>query len=107
MKKLILSAGLALATACFAANKNEDALRKRVSDFQDAFNKHDAKAVAEFFAEDGDLINPMGITGHGRAEVEKIVAGDLANIIRDGKTTFTINNIRFIKPDVVIVDMVH
>ena len=107
MNKLILSATLALSTACFVANKGEDALRKRISDFQEAFNKHDAKAAAEFFAEDGDLINPMGVTGRGRAEVEKVVAGDLANFIRDGKTTFTITNIRFVKSDVAVVDMTH
>ncbi len=107
MNKLILSAALALSTACFAANKDEDALRKRISEFQDAFNKHDAKLVAGFFAEDGDLVNPMGITGRGRGEVEKVVAGDLTNFIRDGKTTFTVTNIHFVKPDVAIVDMTH
>ncbi len=108
MNKLITLCTVALlSTACFAENKEEAAVQKRIGEFQDAWNKKDAKAIAGFWAEDGDLINPMGMAATGRAGIEKIVAGDLANFIRDGKTTFTVNHIRFVKPDVIIIDMVH
>ena len=36
-----------------------------------------------------------------------MVASDLANIIRDGKTTFTVTYIRMVKPDVAVFDMTH
>ena len=103
-----LCAVLALSTALFAADNAEDkVIGKRVSDFQEAWNKHDAKAIAAFWAEDGDLINPMGMVGMGRAEVEKVVAGDLAGFIRDGVSTFTVKHIRYVKSDVIVLYMTH
>ena len=107
MARMCMVMPLVLSISLFAANKEEDAFRKRVAEFQDAWNKRDAKAIAGFWAEDGDLINPMGIAAKGRMEVEKVVAGDLENVIRDGKSTFTITQIRFLKPDVVVCDMTH
>ena len=108
MNKLITLCTIALlSTACFAENKEETAIHKRIGEFQDAWNKKDAKAIAGFFAEDGDLVNPMGMAATGRADIEKLVTGDLTNFIRDGKTTFTISHIRFVKPDVIILDMTH
>jgi uncharacterized protein (TIGR02246 family) len=103
----ILGAALLLSTACLAQNKEEAAVQKRVSDFQDAWNKHDAKAIAAFWTEDGDLVDPTGTPAMGRPAVEKLVAADLANIIRDGKSVFTVKNIRFVKPDVIVLDMTH
>ena len=50
----------------------------------------EAKTIVGFWAEDGDLINPLGVSAKGCAEIEKVVAGDLKNVIRDGKTTFTV-----------------
>jgi uncharacterized protein (TIGR02246 family) len=103
-----LCAVVVLSTSLFAVeNAAESGVRKRVADFQDAWNKHDAKAIAAFWAEDGDMISPMGMTGTGRAEVEKLVAGDLANFIRDGISTFAVTHIRFVKSDVIVLDMTH
>lgn len=105
--KTVLCALLILSTAAVAKEKEDEAIRKRVADFQDAWNKHDAKAITAFWAEDGDLINPAGVVARGKAEVEKLVVSDLANIIRDGKTTFTVTYIRMVKPDVAVFDMTH
>ena len=102
-----LGVALLLTSACFAANTEEAAVNKRLNDFQAAWDKKDPKAVAAFWAEDGDLVNPMGISATGPAAIEKVVAGDMMNILRDGKTKFTVTKLRFPKPDVVIVDMTH
>ena len=46
--KTMLCALLVLSTAGLAKDKEDEAIRKRVADFQDAWNKHDAKAIAAF-----------------------------------------------------------
>ena len=105
--KMAAAGVLACATLVFAANKEEEGVRKRIQEFQDTFNKHDAKALAAFWTPEGDLINPVGMTATGPAEIEKLIASDLENIIRGAKSTFTIQKIRFLKPDVCVVNMVH
>ncbi len=102
-----LCATILLSTVCFAQNKEDAVIQKRIGEFQEAWDKHDAKAIAGFWAEDGDLVNPMGMSATGRADIEKLVAGDLANVVRDGKTTFGNAKIRYVKPDVVVIDMTH
>jgi uncharacterized protein (TIGR02246 family) len=100
---LIPIAGLAIA----AGRPDETAkIKKNTTDFQAAWNKHDPKAIAAFWAKDGDLIDPQGVPSVGSAEVEKFFTqkhtgtGDLA------KSTFDItkDSVRFITPDVALED---
>jgi uncharacterized protein (TIGR02246 family) len=80
------------------------AIKKLFTDFNDAFNKHDAHASTMLFAEDADFINIQGATSHGRAEAEQhlapLFAGRLKTIHRD----VTLRNIRFLRPDTATVD---
>jgi len=68
---------IALTTAVFpamaAAQTDEAAIRKLSSDFFAAWTRHDVKAMAATFAEDGDLINPYGRVAKGRVEIEKLL----------------------------------
>lgn len=41
-------------------NKDEAAIRELETRQQDAWNRHDAKAYADLFSEDGDVVNVMG-----------------------------------------------
>src|SRR5216684_4509418 len=77
------SAGFSRTAA--AASKDEDAVKARIAEFIALFNKGDAKAMSEFWVEDGSLVNPVGIVGKGPAEIEKVIAGDLATILKDTK----------------------
>ena len=52
----------------------------------DAFNKKDAKAFTALWADDGTLINPGGVVGKGKAEIEKVVGEDMKTILKDTKT---------------------
>jgi uncharacterized protein (TIGR02246 family) len=105
--RLMIAASLACAMLAFAGPKDEEAVKKRVQEFQDAFNKHDAKALSAFWTKDGDLINPAGMTATGPAEIEKLIQSDLDNIIRGATSTFTVNKLHFIKPDVCVANMTH
>lgn len=72
--------------------------------FEDAWNKHDAKAMSLLFAEDADFTNVFGTTYHGRAEVEQVHATLFSTFFQETDATFFETKVRFIKPDVAAVD---
>jgi len=78
-----------------------------LSKLEDAFNRGDAKAGASLFATDGDLINPVGRQGQGRAAVEKIMATDMQTILKGARSTFTADSVRELAPNVWLVDATH
>lgn len=84
--------------------KDEEGIRKVLTDFIEAWNKHDAKAFSMVFAEDADFTNVRGTGAHGRTEVEKFHAPLFATRFKDTNQKMTKNKIRFIKPDVAAVD---
>ena len=85
--------------------KDEEAIRKVLADFAEAWNKHDAKAFSMVFAEDADFTNVRGMSAHGRAEVEKFHAPRFATIFKETHQKTTDTKIRFIRPDVAAVDV--
>jgi uncharacterized protein (TIGR02246 family) len=80
------------------------AIRQVITDFLDAFNRHDARAWAMPFAEDGDFTNVTGLTRHGRKEVEDRFTGLFAGPLKTAHRTSTVRHIRFITPDIAAVD---
>src|SRR5262249_14189138 len=71
-------------------------------EFAAAWNKADAKAMAQFFAEDADYISSTGQKGNGRADIEKILAEQFAGAYKGGTIKITTASIRFLKPDVAL-----
>ena len=66
-RTLIATLIVGAAAPAFAAAKDEDAIKARVSDFFAVFSKGDAKAASAFWLEDGTLVNPVGTAGKGPA----------------------------------------
>ncbi len=84
---------------------NEMEIRKAADDFAIAWNRHDAKAMSELFAPDGDLINPRGGMAKGRAEIEALYRNDHASIMRSSVLKITgAPSIRFVEPEIAFVD---
>lgn len=98
---------LAFATPVRAASKDEDAVKARVAEFIAAFSKGDAKAAASFFTEDATLVNPAGVTGKGQAEIEKVIAGDIASILKDTKMEMKVIEFRAIGKDAAWIELEH
>ena len=94
-----------VAGSAAAAAKDEDAIKARIAAFIELFNKGDAKAMAAFWTEDATLVNPVGVTGTGRAEVEKIIATDSGTILKGAKMTMTVKHVRMIGKDAAWVDL--
>jgi uncharacterized protein (TIGR02246 family) len=82
------------------------AIRKSSADFAAAWNKHDPKAIAAFWATDGDLIDPDGKASVGRAEVEKYFTaehtgnGGLAHCTLETKK----DSVRMLAADIALED---
>jgi len=83
---------------------SEAQVRARCQEFAAAWNRHDAKAMAGFWAPDGDLINPSGRMAKGRADVEKLFTDEQAGVMKG--TTFTITGmtVRLLEPDIAVAD---
>ena len=85
-------------------NENEKAIGQVLAASVEAWNHHDAKAFSMTFAEDADFTNVVGMSAHGRAEIEKFHAPMFASNFKDSNLKMTGTKIRFIRPDIAAVD---
>jgi uncharacterized protein (TIGR02246 family) len=79
------------------------ALMKNAQAFVDAFEKGDAKAVAAFWAEDGDWVNLTGRRLQGRPSIENAFK-DFFTENKGSKLRIDVNSVRFVTPDTAIED---
>jgi uncharacterized protein (TIGR02246 family) len=88
------------------ANHGDDeaAIRKLIADHNAAFDRHDGSAIV-YFTDDADTRNVVGKFFTGKAEIEKldvVLNKQWANVQR----TETIERIRFLTPNIALVDSV-
>jgi uncharacterized protein (TIGR02246 family) len=83
--------------------KDEAPIRKLISQGEEAWNKHDAEALAAQQAEDVDHINTRGGWTKGREAIRKLWAQLFETSFKDDTSKMTIEEIRFLKPDVAVV----
>lgn len=83
---------------------DEKDIRSISGQIQDAWNKSDAKMMADLFLTDGDYVSSTGRSARGRAEVEKAFAQQYAGVYKGTKITMTVTTVHFVRRDVAIVD---
>ena len=93
----------ALAQAPASAADEKD-IRSIGAQIQDAWNKADAKMLADLWLTDGDYISSTGRTARGRAEVAKAFAEQWAGIYKGTKIAHTFTSVHFVRRDVAIAD---
>src|SRR5207249_10443438 len=91
--------GIAL---CDSSEPGTTAIRELERQQQDAWNRHDAKAYANLFAEDGDCVNVVGWWRKGSAEIEKKLTDAYAFVFRESVLTIAGVDIRFPAPAIAI-----
>jgi uncharacterized protein (TIGR02246 family) len=101
---LIAVSSILIAGNLLASKAEEAAVHKMADDFAVAWNRHDVKAMAGFWAPDGDVINPFGRWAKGRAEIEKLFQDEHSTMMK--KTTFkhTGTSVRFVEPELAFAD---
>lgn len=96
-----VSAGLCLAQNSAPGN-NEAPIREIVSKYVEARERIDPKAVEALFTSDADQLVSSGEWRKGR---EAVVRGAVASSrSAGGKRTITVEQVRFVTPDVAIAD---
>ncbi|HUJ13654.1 MAG TPA: SgcJ/EcaC family oxidoreductase [Thermoanaerobaculia bacterium] len=98
----LLTSGIAFAAD--APKSDEEMIRARVQEFADAWNKHDATAMAYFWSADGDLVSPFGRRASGLTEIQRFFADEHSKAMKN--STYEIKNIkvRFLNPQTAILD---
>jgi uncharacterized protein (TIGR02246 family) len=97
--KVIILVALAIPSFVLAATGDEELIRQVEQGQAEAWNKHDAKAYAALFSEDGDCVNVVGWWWKGRAEIEKKLTAAYASVFRESVLTITDVDIKFPAPD--------
>ena len=80
------------------------AIKKLFTDFNAAFNDHDAHAVAVLFTDDADFITIGGAAFHGNTGVEEHLAPLFSGRAKTLHREATLRGIHFLRPDIATVD---
>ena len=105
-----LLAGLAgtfvLAPHASGGTDDSEVVKTRAKEFIAAWQKHDPKALAALWADDGDLINPWGRWAKGRAEVEALFRDEQTGKgpLRESTMALSEDSVRFPAADVAVHD---
>jgi uncharacterized protein (TIGR02246 family) len=67
-----------------------------------AWNLHDAKAYADLFTEDADVVNVVGWWWKGRPQIESRLSAAFAYVFRDSTLTVTEVHVRFLTREIAI-----
>jgi len=98
-----LAAGPGLAQPTQGDPKDKDELVKNAEAFIEAFHKGDAKALAAFWAPDGDYTDQAGRHMKGREAIEKAFRSFFADN-KGLKARIESESLRFVTPDVALED---
>jgi uncharacterized protein (TIGR02246 family) len=72
---------------CDSSKAETTAIQELERQQQNAWNRHDAKAYASLFSEDGDCVNVVGWWWKGRGEIEKKLTAAYAFVFRESVLT--------------------
>jgi uncharacterized protein (TIGR02246 family) len=102
---LLVFAACISAQAQSKQSSNEALIRRVVLDQENAWNRGDAKAYCAHFQEDSISTIIMGTVFHGRSALQERVAAIFATVFKNSVLTHKIQTIRFVRPDVAVVDI--
>jgi uncharacterized protein (TIGR02246 family) len=104
-RSLMIVVALAIITIPLLAMEPKEAPIRAIEDaFAAAWNAHDARTMAGFFAKDGDLINPSGRAAKGRDEIEQLIREEHATVFKQSIYKPGLLSVRFIEPEIAFVE---
>jgi len=95
----------ATADAQLGTSADEAAIRKILDARNGAYNKHDAKALAETYAQDADLVTGTGRVVSGRAAIEQNYIESFGGVDKNAVVKTESTKIRFLTTDTAILDL--
>jgi uncharacterized protein (TIGR02246 family) len=100
---LLATSGTAIAQT--QSKEDEAQIQAIVLSEADAWNRGDAEAFGLHYAEDGSFTNVIGQQIYGRQAFIAQHARIFSTIYKGSHNTFTIGKIKFLRPDVAVVDI--
>lgn len=88
-----------------AQTADPDSLRKFVAEYEEAWRSHDAKRLADFFAEDSDMIVGIEPRISGRAAVESWWKLYFSRIDSGRVLSISIESVRILRPDIALLNV--
>jgi len=85
-----------------ARDRDEAEIRNVQARQAGAWNGHDARAYADLFAEDGDVVNVVGWWWKGRAEIASKLEAAFAHVFRESTLTIAGVDVRFLTPEIAV-----
>ena len=82
---------------------DEGAIEAIIKQFEIAWNAYDSVSIAALFVEDANFIQIYGGQLDGHTAIEAAHRHIFDTIYKGSHATFTLRNIRFLRPDVAIV----
>ncbi len=81
----------------------EQAIRQQLARFYQGWNEHDADRMVAIYADDIDHVNVFAQWHQGKQAVRQALAQFHAGPGKNSRKTYTVEKIRFLKPDVALV----
>jgi uncharacterized protein (TIGR02246 family) len=88
------------------SRKLADELQPLLEEIASCMDRGDAAEAAKLFTEDATVISPTGQRGVGLAGVQKVLASDMASILKGSHSHFTVEAVRQLG-DAVFIDATH
>jgi uncharacterized protein (TIGR02246 family) len=85
-----------------AQDRDESEIRAVQTRQAQAWNGHDARAYADLFEDDGEVVNVVGWWWKGRAEIEGKLTSAFASVFRESTLTITEVEVRFLTPEIAV-----
>jgi uncharacterized protein (TIGR02246 family) len=99
----ILLAGVSAPRTHGAARDRDESEIRAVQVRQaEAWNRHDATAYADLFAEDGDVVNVLGWWWKGRAEIATKLDAAFAQVFKESTLAIGDVQVRFLTPEIAV-----
>ncbi len=86
-------------------SKDSTEIRDLLARFYEGWNTHDAEKMISVYADDIDHINAFGRWNKGKQAIKEDIIQFHAGPGKNSQKTYTIEKIRFLKPDVAIVQV--
>ena len=99
---LVLMTGFGIPAVGAQSAHDEAEIRDLQARQQEAWNRHDAKAYAALFTDDGDVVNVVGWWWKGRSEIETNLTAAFAVVFRDSTLKINDLQVRFLARDVAV-----
>ena len=84
---------------------NEQKIRQLYEEFEATWNRHDPTALSNFWAIDGDHLEPDGTRAKGRATITRMLARQHETVFKDSELDLSIEDVWFLGGgDIALID---